>query len=228
MTTQAAVILEDELSIPVGIQTLEAFRQWCRSKLFPERGRVDYLAGGIEVMMSPEDLYTHGTVKTTIAAVLHQLIAATELGSVFVDRTRISSPEAGLSVEPDVVVALDSSFEQGRLREVPAAGRAPGRFIELEGAPDLVVEIVSDGSKGKDTERLPPLYARAGIPELWLVDARGKELVFEVRCLDAGRYVTSATDELGWYFSSVLGRFVRLSRTLNQRSRWSYRLESRV
>jgi Uma2 family endonuclease len=33
-------------------------------------------------------------------------------------------------------------------------------------APDLIVEIVSDSSTRKDEERLPPLYARAGIHEL--------------------------------------------------------------
>ena len=34
---------------------------------FPERGRIDYIAGQIEVDMSPEDLFTHGSLKTEIA-----------------------------------------------------------------------------------------------------------------------------------------------------------------
>jgi hypothetical protein len=48
----------------------------------------------------------------------------------------------------------------------------PGGFIEVEGAADLVVEILSDSSVGKDTRRLPEAYAKAGVGELWLVDAR--------------------------------------------------------
>lgn len=75
--------------------------------------------------------------------------------------------------------------------------------------------------------RLPRLYAAAGIPELWLVDARGEELGFELFGLRAGRYVRQAPDEGGWLRSPVLQRSVKLTRRLNQRSRWSYELENR-
>ena len=124
------------------------------------------------------------------------------------------------------MVALDEAFDQGRLREVPAAGREPGRFIELEGAPDLVVEIVSDSSRKKDTRRLPPLYARAGVPEVWLVDARGTDLVFAIKTLVAGDYVELEPDGSGWLHSPALDLDVRLRRELTRRSRWVYRLET--
>ncbi len=227
MTSQAAVIFEDDLLITADVYHLEAFRRWAYSEDFPERGRIDYLAGEIEVAMSPEDLYTHGAVKTSITTTLHRLVAEADRGTVFVDRTRISSPKADLSAEPDVVVALDESFDQGRLREVPSAGGRPGRYIELEGAPDLVVEIVSDSSMGKDTRRLPPLYARAGTPELWLVDARGEELSFQVQTLDQAGYLEVEPDADGWRLSPVLGLEVRLSRKMTRRSRWRYVLETR-
>ncbi len=226
MTTQATVIFEDDLLISAAVHHLDAFRRWATSKDFPERGRIDFLSGEIEVAMSPEDLYTHGAVKTSIATALHRLVAEADRGTVFVDRTRVSSPAADLSAEPDVVVALDESFDRGRLREVPSAGGQPGRFIELEGAPDLVVEIVSDSSTGKDTHRLPPLYARAGIPELWLVDARGNELSFEVKTLDGTVYRTVEPDAGGWRDSPVLGTGVRLTRTTTRRARWRYLLET--
>lgn len=226
MSSQAAVILEDELLITAEVHHLEAFRRWAHSEDFPERGRIDYLGGEIEVAMSPEDLYTHGAVKTSIATTLHRIVAEADRGTVFVDRTRVSSPEAELSAEPDVVVALDESFDQGRLREIPSAGGQPGRFIELEGAPDLVVEILSDSSTGKDTRRLPPLYARAGIPELWLVDARGDELSFQVKTLEDAGYLPMEPDADGWRDSPVLGLKVRLSRTMTRRRRWRYVLES--
>ncbi len=226
MSSPAAVIFEDDLLIAAEVHELEAFRRWTHSRNFPERGRIDYLAGEIEVAMSPEDLYTHGAVKTSIATTLHRRIAESDLGTVFLDRTRISSPRADLSAEPDVVVALDQSFDQGRLREVPSAGGLPGRYIELEGAPDLVVEILSDSSTGKDTRRLPPLYARAGIPELWLVDARGDELSFQVKSLDGRRYRKISADADGWSRSPVLGTRVRLSRAMTRRHRWRYLLET--
>ncbi len=226
MSTQAAVIFEDDLLITAEVYQLAGFRRWAHSEDFPETGRIDYLDGEIEVAMSPEDLYTHGAVKTSIASELHRPIAEADRGTVFVDRTRVSSPEAGLSAEPDVVVALDESFDRGRLREVPTAGAQPGRFIELEGAPDLVVEIVSDSSTGKDTRRLPPLYARAGVPELWLVDARGAEIGFQLKTLKQGRYASIKPDADGWRGSPVLGLKVRLKRAMTRRARWRYVLES--
>ena len=67
----AKALLEETFCIPAtATRDLEGFRRWARSDRFPERGRIDYLAGDLEVDMSPEDLYTHGTVKTEIATVL--------------------------------------------------------------------------------------------------------------------------------------------------------------
>lgn len=226
-TTLAHVLEEAQFSIPAGSQELEGFRRWARSQRFPEHGRIDYLAGDIHIDMSPEDLYTHGAVKTAIAAPLHLLIADTDRGTVYVDRARVSSPRGGLSAEPDVTVVLWSSLESGQVREVAFASGQPGRYIELEGAPDLVVEIISDGSVAKDTRRLPRLYAEAGIPELWLVDARGEQLQFEIRDLVAGAYRSHAPDSEGWLHSALLGGEVRLHRQPRPLGRFSYRLERR-
>ncbi|HVR95568.1 MAG TPA: Uma2 family endonuclease [Thermoanaerobaculia bacterium] len=221
-------IVEQQLCIPAQARDLEGFRVWARSDDFPETGRIDYLAGDIEVDMSPEDLYTHGAVKVAIAAELHALITKRDLGVVFVDRARISSPQAELSVEPDILVMLWRTLQEGRVREIPSAGERPDRFIELEGAADLVVEIVSDGSVGKDLRRLPPKYAAAGVPELWIVDARDGELQFEIRVLESGAYRELPKDSGGWMVSPLLGRRVRLDRRRNPIGRWGYRLEHRT
>lgn len=206
-------------------ESLSRFRRWSQSAEFPERGRIDYLCGTAEVDLSPGDLYTHGAVKTAVTARLFTLIEEEGRGSVFVDRTRIVSPQAGLSVEPDVMVVLWRSLQEGRIREVPAARAGEGRFVELEGAPDLVVEVVSDGSASKDLERLPSLYAAAGVPELWTVDARGEELLFLIQVLTGEGYVPQATDAEGWVASPLLGRLCRVSRRKTEVSRWTYRLE---
>jgi Uma2 family endonuclease len=227
MRPSPAVIVEEELAIPAGTSELSRFRQWSWGSGFPERGRIDFLAGTVEVDLSPEDLYTHGAVKSALAARLYTLVVDANRGDLYIDRTRIVSPGAKLSVEPDLVVALWESLRAGRIREVPAASGEEGRFIELEGAPDLVVEIVSDSSAGKDRVRLPRLYAAAGIPELWLVDARGEDLAFDLFVLRAGRYVRQSPGAEGWLLSPVLQRTVRLTRRLNERARWTYELEHR-
>jgi Uma2 family endonuclease len=213
MARRHAIILEENLKIPEDAFSYEGFQRWADSKTFPENGRIDYLAGDIDVDMSPEDLYTHGTLKTAISSKLHILVAEAELGYVFSDSTRLKSRFAALSVEPDVIVVLRETLKAGKVRSSPASRRkSPVRYSGLDGAADLVVEVVSDGSVKKDTQRLPPLYARAGIPELWLVDARNEDLRFEIQTLRGGRYETVRPDSDGWVRSPGLGRFFRLVR----------------
>jgi Uma2 family endonuclease len=232
MVSRAATILfHDEslgthLLIPAHAQSFAGFRRWCQSDDFPEHGRIDFLGGEIEVDMSPEDAYTHGVVKSAISAKLHALIAAPGRGNVFIDRMRLASPVAGFSAEPDVMVVLWSSLSAGRIREVPGSGESGDRVLEFEGAPDLVVEIVSDSSVRKDTKRLPPLYAATGVPEFWLVDARADHLRFGVHELAAGAYRLVPPDEEGWIASPLLGRGIRLVRTPTQFSRWAYELKN--
>jgi Uma2 family endonuclease len=215
----------DILRIPRQAQDLAGFRSWAASDRFPERGRIDYLAGRIEVEMSPEELNTHGLVKAEIGAVLHFLVARAGRGEIYIDRARISSPRADLSVEPDVVVALWDSLDSGRLRKVPTASGEPDRFIEMEGAPDLVVEVVSETSVGKDLHRLPPLYALAGVPELWLIDARGERLRFHLLRLASNGYERVMPDVRGWARSPRLGAKFRLARREPRPGCRAYRLE---
>lgn len=213
-----------DLRIPATARDLEGFRRWARSDRFPERGRIDFLGGDLEVEMSPEELYTHGAVKSEIGTELHQRIARRNLGTVYIDRGRVSSPVAELSVEPDVLVVLWESLDAGRIREIPKKRTAdPERMIELEGTADLVVEVISDSSVGKDRRRLPPRYAAAGVPELWLVDVR-RGLRFDLHVLGPDGYRTAAPDSEGWLASPLLGP-VRLSRHRVRPDRWGYRLE---
>ena len=216
-STQPPVILpSDAVRIPAGVHVLEEFRRWCQDSEFPARGRIDYLQGDLEVDMSAEDLFTHGTPKAAIAARLHAMVVEDGRGAVFIDCTRVVSPAARLSVEPDVVVVLRESVAAGRVRPVPSSPQRAGRYVELEGAPDLVVEVISDSSVGKDRLRLPELYARAGVAELWLVDARGEAPALEIRRLrPAGGYFRVPPDGDGpdaWTPSPLLGCRFRLRR----------------
>mgnify|MGYP001619958284 CR=1 FL=1 len=151
----STVLLEaGELEIPVSFPDLTAFRGWAHSTDFPETGRFDWLDGRLEVEVAPENLATHGSPKSTIAGKLISLIQDPRLGSVSIDRTRLTCPGANLSVEPDVLVLLLETLRAGRARFVPTVSGEPGQYIEIEGAADLVVECVSDGSVRKDLIRL--------------------------------------------------------------------------
>ncbi len=197
-----SVMFEEQVEIPMNLGSLADFRRWATSDDFPERGRIDYVAGRIEVDMSPDDFFCHGTLKTEIVGVLHRLVKQGKLGHLVTDRTRVSSVEAGLSAEPDVLFLSHATLETDRARLVPKAGSEPGRYVELEGAPDLIVEIVSDHSVAKDTRRLPKAYFEAGIGEFWLADARGAELVFQIHRRGESSYEVVGADADGYQASA--------------------------
>jgi Uma2 family endonuclease len=218
------VVFQELVEVPLGIESFADFRRWALSEQFPERGRIDYLGGRIEVDMSPEDLFAHGTPKGEIHAVLYQLVKQNSLGYCFTDRARVSCPTAQVSVEPDVVFVSTAAIQAGRVRLNPKAGGEQGRFVELEGPPDLIVEIVSDSSVTKDTKRLPEHYYRAGVPEFWLVDARSSELVFQIHRPGDDNDVAALCDESGFQHSAVMDRLFRLDRRMDRLRNWIYDL----
>ncbi len=217
----------DGIEIPPGILNLERFHLWAHSDCFPERGRIDWVGGRLEVDMSPEDLGSHGTPKSATAYQLLGLVQEPAKGFVFIDRARFSSVAADLSVEPDIFVVLVETLEAGRARLVPKASGAGGRFIEIQGTVDLAVEFVSDASAVKDRKRLREAYHRARVREYWLVDARKGEPEFQVLLHRENGYVPALADEEGFLGSEVLGRAVRLLRHGQAAGLLFYRLEVR-
>ncbi len=158
---------------------------------------------------------------------LAQLVKETESGELYSDRARVANPAADLSAEPDIVFVSNDALESGRARLVPAASGKEDDFIEIEGSPDFIVEIVSNRSVVKDTQHLPRAYWRAEIREYWLVDARGEQLAFEVQHRGAHGYETVVADPGGFQVSRVFAKRFRLTRRRNQRGRWEYDLEVR-
>jgi Uma2 family endonuclease len=221
----SSVIFEERFEIPY-FDSLTEFRTWALSDDFPERGRIDYIGGRIEVDMSPENLFFHGSIKTEVIGELRDVVRSIDGGYLFSDRTRVSSPEADLSAEPDVVYVTADTIDSGRVRLVPSAGGEPDSYVELEGAPELVVEIVSDSSVAKDTKRLPVSYYRAGIAEYWLIDVRRERLLFRIHTRGADAYEAAPVDVDGFQYSAVFERRFRLQRRRDTRGRWVFELES--
>ena len=62
----SSVIFEERVEIPY-FHSLAEFRAWALSDDFPERGRIDYIGGRIEVDLSPENLFFHGSGWSTCA-----------------------------------------------------------------------------------------------------------------------------------------------------------------
>jgi Uma2 family endonuclease len=216
------ILIADELTIPPGIDSLEDFRRWALSDEFPEKGRIDYIRGTIEIDYMPERLSSHGEVKVEVGRVLSNRVKQGDLGKVLIDQTRVSDPSAGLSTEPDILVLRHETIESGRVRLVPTTDGSDS--AEIEGGPDLVVEIVSPSSVGKDTRRLPPAYFDAGVAEYWLIDARRDEITFRLFRRGDDRFEEVPPDADGFRRSDVLGRRYRLERHRGRRDEWRYDL----
>lgn len=221
-----AIVLEDAgIEIPYGISDVGSFRRWARSDSFPERGRIDWVAGKMEVDLAREDVNAHGSPKAAIASVLLRLVHDPGRGLVFIGRMRLSSTSADLSAEPDVLVLLTRTVERGRVKLVPKASGEAGRYVEIEGAADIVVECVSDSSAVKDLRALRAAYHAAGVREYWIVDARGMEPRLELLHHRRDGYVPARPDGGGFVRSGVLRKRVRLVRVRQRAGLVFYRLD---
>jgi Uma2 family endonuclease len=209
--------------VPARAMTLAGFRQWVTSDDFPEKLRASFINQEVVIDMSPEELETHNKVKTEVVGTIHRLSRELDLGELFSDGTRLSNVVAGLSTEPDGIFVSWDSFEANRVRLVPRKD-LPDQYMELEGTPDWVLEVLSRWSGFKDTESLLNAYHRAGIPEYWLIDAQHDEISFQILRWRRDRYVAVAARDR-WMRSTVFGQSFRLNRRKNRMGRWTYTLE---
>ena len=79
----------------------------------------------------------------------------------------------------------------------------------------------------KDTERLPAAYSRAGVTELWLIDARGEDLLFRIHHRGPSQYEPAEIDADGYQTSNVLDHRYRLDRSRNAKGRIAFDLRER-
>ena len=69
-------------------------------------------------------------------------------------------------------------------------------------APDLAVEVISEGSWRRDRVEKKDLYEQHGVREYWIVDAEAQTI--EVFALDCGAFKLASKAELGETASSRL------------------------
>ena len=78
-------------------------------------------------------------------------------------------------VQPDIVVVCDNSKLDGK---------------RCDGAPDLVIEILSPSTSNQDKVIKFKKYLQAGVREYWIVDPESRAV--SVYVLDDGKYIASA------------------------------------
>jgi Uma2 family endonuclease len=199
-----------DIAIPDAITDLDAFLRWRHSEGVPEKLKAHYLRGRVWVDLHMEELYSHNQVKAALGMTLAGIIAAEDLGLYIPDGMLLRNDAADLATEPDVMFVSHESLASGAVRT--AAGKKRGaQATILVGTPDVVVEVVSPSSEDDDAEWLMSAYHDAGIPEYWLIDARGAQVRFDIYTRGPKGY-RAARKSAGWVKSKVFARSFRMTR----------------
>ena len=163
------------ISFPTGLSISNRSAAGWTTRTFRRRHAYP-LENRVSIDMSKEQVFSHVLVKTKIVIRVGGLVETGELGLFLADGVRVSNVEANISVKPDGTFISKASIENGRVQFVE--GMEIG-FLEVEGTPDMVLEVVSPTSVRKDTVVLRQGYWEAGIREYWLVNALKEPLTFE-------------------------------------------------
>lgn len=128
------------------------------------------------VCMSPSPTPRHQSVAVRIASQIMAYLEDHPVGQVFTEldvHLGMGPHGGGLVYRPDVVFLRTDQHAP-----------LPERVI---GAPDLVVEIVSDSSRRMDRQTKKDDYERCGVREYWVIDPELRQMTFYR--LESGRYV---------------------------------------
>ena len=113
-----------------------------------------------------------------------------ELGKVFGSRATMHLAYCR-KFEPDILFIRSEKLDMLRQNQ-------------LEGPADMVVEILSEGTKEYDLKEKRPIYQEAGIEEIWFVDDEERRILIDRKCEDG---YTTETVVLGRAKSQVIPGF---------------------
>ena len=137
----------------------------------PEDKRYELLEG--ELILVPSPTIYHQRISRRLFVRLERFITSRELGEVF--------------YSPCDVVLSDHDVLQPDLLYVSNHRSHIITAENIQGGPDLVVEILSPSTADRDLGYKRTLYARHGVDEYWVVDPEGKSI--EVFRLTNGEFV---------------------------------------
>ena len=113
-----------------------------------------------ELIMVPAPNMDHQDIVTNLGTALSVFVKEQKLGRLYFAPTDVLLSDTDV-VQPDLIFV---SKEREHVR-TPA---------NIQGAPDLVVEILSPSSATRDWRDKRELYARHGVKEYWVVDPSNK------------------------------------------------------
>jgi Uma2 family endonuclease len=139
----------------------------------PDDGRRYEVVRGV-LYVSPAPRYDHQYVVTQLVLTMGRFVIENGLGVVVGGPFDILLSRIATPVEPDFLF-----IRKGR---EPHAGDP-----NFQGAPDLVVEVLSPSNRRYDQKIKLEAYEEAGVPEYWLVDPMARTVVIYT-LEETGRY----------------------------------------
>lgn len=130
-----------------------------------------------ELVMSPSPILIHQAVLRNLHAVVHAHVVAHQLGETF--------------FAPLDVILANTTVVQPDMIFVSTARAAVMTAKNLQGAPDLLVEILSPGTARRDLGIKASLYARYGVAFYWMLDPHAR--TFAERVLAGGSWTPGAS-----------------------------------
>jgi Uma2 family endonuclease len=158
----------------------------------PEAGPRYQLIGG-DLYMAPAPNRFHQEISRNLQVKLFLYLRATGAGKIFNSPFDVYLDETNV-FQPDLIVVLNDRL--GILTEAGA-----------EGAPNLVIEILSPKTRRLDLEQKRKAYPRFGVQELWIIDPDPRLTTQHRFCAD-GSVITVAISESDSLSSPLLPGFV--------------------
>lgn len=135
--------------------------------LLPDDGkRYEVIRGELYVSAAPRPL--HQRVITRLSYFLEGFLGNSDIGTAYVAPIDVILPEKlGDPVQPDIV-----AIRRENLRIIDE--------LNIQGAPDLVVEVLSPSNPAHDRKLKYDLYADAGVQEYWIIDPHSRTVEIHV------------------------------------------------
>jgi Uma2 family endonuclease len=114
-----------------------------------------------ELYVTPAPSFRHQRISQRLEQALLELLEKPGLGIVVHAPVGVEFPSTGEGVQPDIVF-------------ISAARRAIITEPDIQGAPDLVIEILSPTTANRDRGIKRKLYERQGVGQYWIVDPEAR------------------------------------------------------
>jgi len=134
----------------------------------PDDDRRYELIGG-EIYELPSPTYFHQLVSLILIRLLSDWILPRKLGTIVAAPLDVRFDPRN-TVQPDIIFLSRERFHLLR----------HGGLKLIDGAPDLLIEILSPSNRGYDYIKKAALYATFGVREYWIVDPRAETIFVQV------------------------------------------------